>query len=56
MSRAFCIALLYILAVIVLLIGWWRTATGRNTYGAGFLAAALALLAFALTAIAAGFH
>jgi TRAP-type C4-dicarboxylate transport system permease small subunit len=54
-DRAFLISLLYLAAVLVLLWGGWRTATARSTYGAAYFAAGLALLAFALPAIAAGF-
>jgi hypothetical protein len=44
-------ALLYLAAVAVLLFGWVRTVAGKPIYGAGYLAAACALLAYALPLI-----
>jgi hypothetical protein len=48
-------AVLYLAAVIVLLVAWVLAVAGRPGYGLCVLAAALALLAYALPAMQAGF-
>lgn len=48
------VALLYLAAVAGCVYGWLRTVAGKPTYGAGYFAAACAILAFSLPAVAAG--
>lgn len=49
------IGVLYLLAVIALGVAWVRAALAKPTWGLGYLAAALALLAYSLPAMQAGF-
>ncbi len=55
MSANLLVALLYLAAVIVLGVAWIRAALAKATWGLGYLAAALALLAYAIPALQAGF-
>jgi len=52
---ALAVALLYAFAVAILLFAWLRIELGRPKAGLCVLAAALALLAFSLPAMVAGF-